>query len=45
MDSTIYFVGFKNSVSGLLRQISKEAIQVAHDIVNRRNEMMHQSRQ
>jgi cation diffusion facilitator CzcD-associated flavoprotein CzcO len=44
MDSTIYFVGFKNSVSGLLRQISKEAVQVAHDIVNRRNEMMHRSR-
>jgi cation diffusion facilitator CzcD-associated flavoprotein CzcO len=45
MDSTIYFVGFKNSVSGLLRQISKEAVQVAHDIVNRRNEMMYRSRQ
>ena len=43
-DSTIYFVGFKNSVSGLLRQISKEAIQVAHDIVQRRNEMMRRSR-
>jgi cation diffusion facilitator CzcD-associated flavoprotein CzcO len=39
MDSTIYFVGFKNSVSGLLRQISKEAVQVAHDIVRRRNEI------
>jgi cation diffusion facilitator CzcD-associated flavoprotein CzcO len=36
MDSTIYFVGFKNSVSGLLRQISKEAVQVAHHIVRRR---------
>jgi cation diffusion facilitator CzcD-associated flavoprotein CzcO len=43
-DSTIYFVGFKNSVSGLLRQISREAVQVAHDIVLRRNEMMHRSR-
>jgi cation diffusion facilitator CzcD-associated flavoprotein CzcO len=43
-DSTIYFVGFKNSVSGLLRQISREAVQVAHDIVERRNEMMHRSR-
>jgi cation diffusion facilitator CzcD-associated flavoprotein CzcO len=38
-DSTIYFVGFKNSVSGLLRQISKEAVQVADDIVQRRNEL------
>src|SRR5215470_1413264 len=44
MDSRIYFVGFKNSVSGLLRQISREAVQVAHDIVERRNEMMHRSR-
>jgi cation diffusion facilitator CzcD-associated flavoprotein CzcO len=44
MDPTIYFVGFKNSVSGLLRQISKEAVQVAHDIVRQRNEMMHRSR-
>ena len=37
-DSTIYFVGFKNSVAGLLRQISREAVQVAHDIVRRRSE-------
>jgi|SRR5882672_5756365 thioredoxin reductase len=43
-DSTIYFVGFKNSVNGLLRQISREAVQVAHDIVRRRNEMMRRSR-
>jgi cation diffusion facilitator CzcD-associated flavoprotein CzcO len=42
-DSTIYFVGFKNSVSGLLRQISREAVQVAHNIVRRRNEMMRRS--
>jgi len=34
-DSTIYFVGFRNSVAGLLRQISREAVQVARDIVRR----------
>ncbi len=38
-DSTLYFVGFKNSVSGLLRQISKEAVQVTDDIVRRRKEL------
>jgi cation diffusion facilitator CzcD-associated flavoprotein CzcO len=37
-ESTIYFVGFNNSVSGLLRQISREAVQVARDIVRRRRE-------
>ena len=42
-DSTIYFVGFKNSVAGLLRQISREAVQVARDIVRQRNEMMRRS--
>ncbi len=42
-DSTFYFVGFKNSVTGLLRQISREAVQAAHDIVHRRNELMHRS--
>jgi cation diffusion facilitator CzcD-associated flavoprotein CzcO len=31
-DSTFYFVGFKNSLSGLLRQISREAVQVVHDM-------------
>jgi cation diffusion facilitator CzcD-associated flavoprotein CzcO len=43
-DPTIYFVGFKNSVTGLLRQISREAVQVTHDIVRRRNELAHRSR-
>ncbi len=38
-DSTLYFVGFKNSVSGLLRQISREAVQVADDIVRRQHEL------
>jgi len=38
-DATIYFVGFKNSVAGLLRQISREAVQVADDIVRQRNEL------
>jgi cation diffusion facilitator CzcD-associated flavoprotein CzcO len=42
-DSTIYFVGFRNSVAGLLRQISREAIQVTHNIVRQRNELMHRS--
>jgi len=42
-DSTFYFVGFKNSVTGLLRQISREAVQAAHDIVHRRNELMRRS--
>jgi hypothetical protein len=35
-NSTIYFVGFNNSVAGLLRQISREAVEVAGDIVRRR---------
>lgn len=39
-NSTIYFVGFKNSVSGLLRQISREAVLVANDIARRRNELL-----
>lgn len=35
--STIYFVGFNNSVAGLLRQISREAVEVAGDIVRQRS--------
>jgi cation diffusion facilitator CzcD-associated flavoprotein CzcO len=42
-DSTIYFVGFRNSVAGLLRQISREAVQVTGNIVRQRNELMHRS--
>jgi len=38
-NATIYFVGFKNSVSGLLRQISREAVQVASDILRQRDEL------
>jgi cation diffusion facilitator CzcD-associated flavoprotein CzcO len=37
-NSTIYFVGFKNSVAGLLRQISTEAVGVTGDIVRRQTE-------
>jgi Pyridine nucleotide-disulphide oxidoreductase len=36
-DSGIYFVGFRNSVTGLLREISKGAVEVADDIVRRKN--------
>jgi len=42
-DSTFYFVGFRNAVAGLLRQISKEAVQIANDIVRRRNQRMRPS--
>jgi NADPH-dependent 2,4-dienoyl-CoA reductase/sulfur reductase-like enzyme len=35
--SSIYFVGFRNVITGLLRQISKEAVAVADDIVRRHN--------
>jgi cation diffusion facilitator CzcD-associated flavoprotein CzcO len=34
----IYFVGFHSPVTGLLREISKEAVQVAADIVRQRNQ-------
>ena len=34
--STIYFVGFKNPVTGLLREISREAVGIADSIVRRR---------
>lgn len=38
-DSTgIYFVGFHSPVTGLLREISKEAVQIAADIVRQRNQ-------
>jgi len=43
LDSTIYFVGFRNSVAGLLRQISREAVQIANDIVRHRNQRMRPS--
>jgi cation diffusion facilitator CzcD-associated flavoprotein CzcO len=39
-NSTIYFVGFKNSVAGLLRQISREAVEVAGDILRRRSKLV-----
>ena len=35
VDPPIYFVGFKNPVTGLLREISKEAQAAAHDIAKR----------
>jgi Flavin-binding monooxygenase-like len=38
-DSTIYFVGFNNSVTGLLRSISREAVQVAATIARQRNNL------
>jgi hypothetical protein len=38
--STIYFVGFKNSVAGLLRQISREAVKIAGDIVRQQTELV-----
>jgi indole-3-pyruvate monooxygenase len=34
----IYFVGFHSPVTGLLREISKEAVQIAADIVRQRNQ-------
>jgi indole-3-pyruvate monooxygenase len=36
IDNNIFFVGFQNPVTGLLRQISKEAQKVASDIVQQR---------
>jgi hypothetical protein len=39
-NSTIYFVGFRNSVAGLLRQISREAVEVAGNIARRRSELV-----
>jgi hypothetical protein len=39
-NSTIYFVGFNNSVAGLLRQISREAVEVAGDIIRRRTQLV-----
>jgi cation diffusion facilitator CzcD-associated flavoprotein CzcO len=37
--SGIYFVGFRNSVTGLLREIGKEAVQVADDISRQRTRL------
>jgi len=34
--SGIYFVGFRNVVTGLLREISREAVRVADDVARRR---------
>jgi cation diffusion facilitator CzcD-associated flavoprotein CzcO len=39
-NSTIYFVGFNNSAAGLLRQISREAVEVAGDIRRRRTKLV-----
>jgi cation diffusion facilitator CzcD-associated flavoprotein CzcO len=36
VDPSIYFVGFRNPVTGLLREISKEAQSVANSIAHRR---------
>ena len=38
-NSTIHFVGFRNPVSGLLREISKEAVRIAEHIVRQRKEL------
>ena len=40
-DSTLHFVGFKNPVTGLLWEISREAVQVADTIVRRRQDREH----
>jgi hypothetical protein len=37
-NSTLHFVGFRNPVSGLLREISKEAVQIADRIVRQRQD-------
>jgi hypothetical protein len=42
-DSTIRFVGFENSVTGLLRDISRDAVRIVHNIVRQRNEPMRRS--
>jgi hypothetical protein len=38
-NSTIHFVGFRSPVSGLLREISKEAVRIAGHIVRQRKEL------
>jgi hypothetical protein len=38
-NSTIHFVGFRSPVSGLLREISKEAVRTAGHIVRQRKEL------
>jgi cation diffusion facilitator CzcD-associated flavoprotein CzcO len=40
IDPDIFFIGFRNPVTGLLREISKEAKKVASDIVQRRNALL-----
>jgi hypothetical protein len=42
-DSTIYFVGLENTVTGLLRDISRDAVRIIHNIVRQRNEPMRRS--
>jgi cation diffusion facilitator CzcD-associated flavoprotein CzcO len=37
-NSTLHFVGFRNPVSGLLREISREAVQIADRIVRQRQD-------
>jgi cation diffusion facilitator CzcD-associated flavoprotein CzcO len=38
--STIHFVGFKSPVSGLLREISKDAVRIAANVVRRHQELV-----
>jgi hypothetical protein len=38
-NSTIHFVGFRSPVSGLLREIAKEAVRIAGHIVRQRKEL------
>ncbi|HTV31365.1 MAG TPA: NAD(P)/FAD-dependent oxidoreductase [Xanthobacteraceae bacterium] len=42
-NSGIYLVGFRNSVTGLLREISRGAMRIADDIARRRPELAHRS--
>jgi Flavin-binding monooxygenase-like len=37
--STVHFVGFRSPVSGLLRELSKEAVRIAGHIVGQRKEL------
>jgi hypothetical protein len=39
-NSTLYFVGFKVSVTGVLREISRQAVHDAGEIVRQRNELV-----
>jgi len=38
-ESSLYFIGFRSPVSGLLREISREAVEIASQIVRRRKEL------